>query len=113
MRHLHPDGQRDLVKRLEFYAKENTLIYSTHLPFMIDLQKPEGIRVITENNDGAFVTEELMESQPESKFVLQAALGMSGSTSYLISSKNLVVEGVDDYWYITALSKIAQNQYLA
>jgi predicted ATP-dependent endonuclease of OLD family len=102
--HLHPDGQRDLLSRLEHYAQDNVLIYSTHLPFMIDLQKPEGIRVITESTDGAFVTEELNESQPESKFVLQAALGMSGSTSYLLSQKNLVVEGVDDFWFISELS---------
>lgn len=102
--HLHPDGQRDLLRRLEHYAQDNTLIYSTHLPFMIDLQKPEGIRVITENNQGAFVTEELVNSQPESKFVLQAALGMSGATSYLLSQKNLVVEGVDDFWFLTEIS---------
>lgn len=107
--HLHPDGQRNLLERLEFYAGENTLIYSTHLPFMIDLKKPDGIRVITENTEGAFVTEELTNSQPESKFVLQAALGMSGSSSYLLSAKNLVVEGVDDFWFITALSSLFER----
>ena len=107
--HLHPDGQRDLLRRLEDYAKDNILIYSTHLPFMLDLQKPEGIRVITESKDGAFVTEELTDSQPESKFVLQAALGMSGATSYLLSTKNLVVEGVDDFWFLTALSGLFER----
>ncbi|HUZ61200.1 MAG TPA: ATP-binding protein [Hanamia sp.] len=107
--HLHPDGQRDLLKRLENYSKDNTLIYSTHLPFMIDLQNPEGIRVITESSAGSFVTEELTNSQPESKFVLQAALGMSGASSYLLSYKNLVVEGVDDFWFITALSNLFER----
>lgn len=107
--HLHPDGQRDLLTRLESYAKDNILIYSTHLPFMLDLQKPEGIRVIAESNEGAFVTEELTQSQPESKFVLQAALGMRGATSYLLSTKNLVVEGVDDFWFLTALSGLFER----
>lgn len=107
--HLHPDGQRDLLNRLESYAINNTLIYSTHLPFMIDLQKPDGIRVITESKGGAFVTEDLSNSQPESKFVLQAALGMSGSTSYLLANKNLVVEGVDDFWFLTALSALFER----
>lgn len=46
--HLHPDAQKDLLLRLEEYAKENTLIYTTHLPFMIDLRKPERIRVLSE-----------------------------------------------------------------
>jgi predicted ATP-dependent endonuclease of OLD family len=104
--HLHPDAQRDLLRRLEEYAKENVLIYTTHLPFMIDLRHPDRIRIINETNKGAVVSEDLSTSQPEARFVLQAALGMSGSLSYLLSEKNLVVEGVDDYWIISELSNL-------
>ena len=38
--HLHPGGQEDLLKRLDAYAVENTLIYTTHLPFLVDLREP-------------------------------------------------------------------------
>jgi predicted ATP-dependent endonuclease of OLD family len=107
--HLHPDAQRDLLKRLEAYAQENTLIYTTHLPFMIDLQKPDRIRVLSESNTGTVVTEDLTQSQPEAKLVLQAALGMSGSSNYLMSQRNLIVEGVDDYWIVTELSNILKR----
>jgi len=37
---------------------------------------------------------------------LQAALGMSARTSFLVANKNLVVEGVDDYMYLTTLSNL-------
>jgi len=104
--HLHPDAQKDLLVRMEAYAKDNTLIYTTHLPFMIDLRSPERIRVLSETEKGVIVTDDLTQSQPEGKFVLQAALGMSGSTSYLVAQRNLVVEGVDDYWIITELSRL-------
>jgi predicted ATP-dependent endonuclease of OLD family len=104
--HLHPDAQKDLLVRMEAYAKDNTLIYTTHLPFMIDLRSPERIRVLSETEKGVIVTDDLTQSQPEGKFVLQAALGMSGSTSYLVAQQNLVVEGVDDYWIITELSRL-------
>ena len=104
--HLHPDAQKDLLRRMEEYAKDNTLIYTTHLPFMIDLRAPERIRVLSETKNGIVVTDDLTQSQPEGKFVLQAALGMSGSTSYLVAQRNLVVEGVDDYWIITELSRL-------
>lgn len=108
--HLHPDAQRDLLIRLEEYAKENTLIYTTHLPFMIDLRKPERIRVLDDvPGGGVVVSDDLTQSQPEGKFVLQAALGMSGSTSYLVAEKNLVVEGVDDFWIITELSRLLKR----
>jgi hypothetical protein len=36
----------------------------------------------------------LTRSQPEAKLVLQAPLGMRGSTSYLVADRNLVVEGL-------------------
>jgi len=107
--HLHPEGQRDLLKRLEDYAKGNTLIYTSHLPFMIDLQAPERIRILTETKNGIVVTEDLSMPQPEGKLTLQAALGISGRMSFLLSERNLVVEGVDDYWLITALSNLMKR----
>ncbi|MCD6198159.1 MAG: AAA family ATPase [Deltaproteobacteria bacterium] len=110
--HLHPDAQKDLLVRMEAYAKDNTLIYTTHLPFMIDLRSPERIRILSETENGVIVTDDLTQSQPEGKFVLQAALGMSGSTSYLVAQRNLVVEGVDDYWIITELSRLLGNSDL-
>lgn len=107
--HLHPDAQRDLLDRLESYAEGNTLLYTTHLPFMIDLRQPDRIRVLNETTDGTKVTEDLTQSQPEARFTLQAALGMSGSQSYLLSHRNLVVEGVDDYWVVSELSNLLKR----
>ena len=59
-----------------------------------------------QTEDGAVVTDDLTSSQPQEKLTLQAALGMRANQSYLISQQNLVVEGVDDYWYITELSNL-------
>jgi predicted ATP-dependent endonuclease of OLD family len=104
--HLHPDAQRDLLRRLEAYAEGNVLIYSTHLPFMIDLRQPARIRVMSETEQGNAVSDDLSQSQPEGKLVLQAALGMSASASWLVAERNLVVEGVDDHWIVTELSNL-------
>lgn len=104
--HLHPGAQKDLLERLDEYAAGNTLIYTTHLPFMLDLRHPDRIRVISETATGAVVTNDLTQSQPEAKLTLQAAMGMSGSQSYLVAQRNLVVEGVDDYWILSELSNL-------
>lgn len=105
--HLHPDAQTDFLKRLEAYAQGNTLIYSTHLPFMLDLREPDRIRIISERSDGtAYVTEDLTLGKSEEKLTLQAALGMKGRQSYLVAQRNLVVEGVDDYMVLTELSNL-------
>ena len=108
--HLHPDAQKDLLDRLEHYAKGNTLLYTTHLPFMIDLNHPERIRVLEEtDDDGIVVTTNFTGSSPDTKFVLQAALGMDISENYFVTKNNLVVEGVEDYLVISALSNLLQE----
>lgn len=104
--HLHPGAQKDLLARFDEYAKGNTLIYSTHLPFMLDLRHPERIRVINDTDEGTVVTDDLTQTQPDAKLTLQAALGMSGSQSYLVAQRNVVVEGADDYMIITELSQL-------
>ena len=107
--HLHPDAQKDLLLRLEHYAEGNKLLYTTHLPFMIDLNHPDRVRVLKETENGIVVTTDFIESPPEAKFVLQAALGMDASQSFLVADRNLVVEGVNDYWVLTELSNLIQQ----
>lgn len=108
--HLHPNAQRDLLERLYAYSQENTLIYTTHLPFMIDLRRPENIKIIAEKDKATIITDDLSAGESDTKFVLESALGMSASTSYIIAHKNLIVEGVDDYWFITKLSNILKTK---
>lgn len=108
--HLHPDAQKDLLRRLAHYAEGNTLLYTTHLPFMIDLNHPDRIRVLKETDQGIVVTTNFTESPPEAKLVLQAALGMDASQSFLVAKRNLVVEGVDDYWILTELSNLLRRE---
>src|SRR5258706_2426972 len=91
--YLHPDAQRDLLRRLDEYAGANTLIYATHLPFMVGLEKPERIRILNETKEGTVVTSDLTGCQPEAKFTLHAALGIAASSSFLLAPRNLVVEG--------------------
>ena len=107
--HLHPEAQKDLLRRLEHYAKGNTLLYTTHLPFMIDLNYPDRIRVLKETDNGTVVTTDFTEDPPEARLVLQAALGMNASQSFLVAERNLVVEGVNDYWVLTELSHLLER----
>lgn len=101
--HLHPGGQDDLLKRLDAYAKENILIYTTHLPFLVDLREPQRIKVIRQTDTGAKVSDDLGAVRRDEKLVLQSALGMKARQNYLVSEKNLLVEGTHDYWILSEL----------
>jgi hypothetical protein len=107
--HLHPGGQADLLKRLDAYAEKNVLIYTTHLPFLIDLREPDRIHVIQEKEGYATVTDDLGASGPDEKMTLQAALGMKMNQHFLVSERNLVVEGVDDFYILSELSNLLRK----
>lgn len=107
--HLHPGGQADLLKRLDAYSEKNTTIYTTHLPFLVDVREPSRIRVISQVDGSAVVSDDLGASQSDEKLTLQAALGMRANRSCLVANRHLVVGGVDDYWILTELSNILQR----
>lgn len=107
--HLHPKAQDDLLKRLEAYCAGNQLIYTTHLPFMIDLTRPERIRVVDRTPNGTVVTDDIFGSDKDARFSLLAKLGMSASQSLLVGRYNLVVEGPEDYWFVLGMSEVMKR----
>ncbi len=56
--HLHPGGQKDLVRVLEDLSLKNQLIYTTHSPFMIDREKPERVLLVVKDKSGTRVDPE-------------------------------------------------------
>jgi len=53
--HLHPAGQKDLVKVLEDLSIKNQVLYTTHSPFMIDRKNPERVLLVQKDKDGTKV----------------------------------------------------------
>ena len=108
--HLHAAAQRDLLERMKEYSKNNQLIYTTHLPFMIDFARLDNIWVAEEKkDDGVVVNKDWATADKDARFTLQAALGLSWSQSLFVGQYNLVVEGVTDFWYLMTLSTIFQE----
>lgn len=108
--HLHASAQRDLLDRMRAYAAGNQLIYTTHLPFMIDFTRLDNIYVCEERvGEGVKVHQNWATADKDARFTLQAAMGLSWSQSLFVGQYNLVVEGVTDFWYLTAVSEMLRN----
>lgn len=108
--HLHAAAQRDLLERMKAYAKDNQLIYTTHLPFMIDFKRLDNIYVAEEvPKQGSKVHKNWATADKDARFTLQAALGLSWSQSLFVGQFNLIVEGVDDFWLLTTVSTIFEE----
>ena len=112
--HLHATAQRDLLVRMREFAKGNQLIYTTHMPFMIDIERLDNIRVCVESKDkGSTVSADFYAADEHARFPLQAALGLSISQSLFVGPYNLVVEGVTDFWLLSTMAAVLRSVNLA
>lgn len=106
---LHASAQADLLRFIESLSNEYQLIFTTHSPFMVDPAKLHQIRTITEEPDGAVVSETVQEKNPKTLFPLQAALGYDIAQNLFISPRNLAIEGVSDLVYLQHMSELCRR----
>lgn len=100
--HVHPKGQRDLLPIFEEIGAKYQLIYSTHLPFLINRNFPSRIRVVEKKQKlGTTVNNKPHSSRWKA---IRSAVGLLAADSFLLGDSCLVVEGVSDHLFIAGLS---------
>lgn len=105
--HLHPAGQRDLVRFFDGLGQNNQIIYTTHLPYMIDTGTPERARIVEIEDHHTKVIKGIVSSSRQPMMVIEAALGLSPSMSDLLGHRiTLIVEGTDDFVILNKLSGV-------
>ena len=103
--HLHPTAQQELIKFFEKLSEGNQLVYSTHSPFLIDGEHLHRVRPVTEDDTGhSHISVETWPKDRETIFPLQAAAGYAMVRGLFQHAKNVLVEGMSDYYYLHALS---------
>lgn len=102
--YLHAKSQGDLLKHLEDDFT-NQIIYTTHSPFMVPAHRLESVRTVNiDENAGTTVSND-PKGDARTLFPLQAALGYDLAQSLFVGPSNLVVEGVTDFWMLSAISE--------
>ncbi len=102
---LHPTAQQELIAFFEEIAKKNQLAYTTHSPFLIDGEHLERVRPVTEDETGhSRITLDGWPKDRETIFPLQAAAGYAMLRGLFQHRKNVLVEGMSDYYYLHGLS---------
>ncbi|MEC4749889.1 AAA family ATPase [Methylomicrobium sp. Wu6] len=101
--YLHARSQSDLLRHFEDDFS-NQIIYTTHSPFMVPTHALDSVRTVNiAENIGTTVTND-PAGDARTLFPLQAALGYDLAQSLFIGPNNLVVEGVTDFWILSAVS---------
>ena len=106
--HLHPTLQAKLIDLFERISKDNQLIYSTHLPFLVDGNHLERVRTVHLAGPEPQKTVVSNDVRPtgdrDTLFPIQAAVGYSIAQTLFLGKRSVIVEGITDYWLIKALN---------
>lgn len=105
---LHGLKQRDFRETISRLAKTNQTIYTTHSPFLVGPNELDIVRVVdmTNRTVGTKVHGNLSSGDPAALLPLQEALGYDLAQSLFAQKRNLVLEGLTDYWYIEAVAQL-------
>lgn len=113
--HLHGLKQRDFRETISRLATNNQTIYTTHSPFLVGPDELDMVRVVdmTDRKVGTKVHGVLSSVDPAALLPLQEALGYDLAQSLFSQTKNLVLEGLTDYWYMESVTQLLRAAKLA
>lgn len=105
---LHALKQRDFRSTITRLSEKNQTIYSTHSPFLVGPDELDLVRVVELKNrkEGTKVHTTISSSDPAGLLPLQEALGYDLAQSLFSQQRNLIVEGITDYWYLDAIAEL-------
>jgi predicted ATPase len=111
---LHAIKQRDFRNTISKLAAKNPTIYTTHSPFLVGPDELDIVRVVemSDRETGTKVHTSITSKDPAALLPLQEALGYDLAQSLFATQRNLICEGLTDYWYVDATSQMFANEGL-
>lgn len=106
--YLHAEGQVDLRKLIDQIADTGAqVVYSTHSPFMVDIDYPERVRYLKKTERGTRIDNNIWARAEQGFFPepVKAALGMNLVAAVLSQKTYVVVEGPGDKMVIHNFAK--------
>ena len=108
-------SRENSVSTISRLAEKNQTYYITHSPFLVGPSELDFVRVV-ELNDRAIGTKvhtSITSSDPAALLPLQEALGYDLAQSLFAQNRNLILEGLTDYWYLEAVAALLGDAGLA
>lgn len=108
---LHGLKQRDFRETISRLAETNQTIYTTHSPFLVGPDELDIVKVVEMKNrkEGTKVHTTISSSDPAGLLPLQEALGYDLAQSLFSQQRNLILEGITDYWYVDATANLLRE----
>lgn len=105
---LHALKQRDFRETISRLAQKNQTLFTTHSPFLVGPEELDIVRVVEmkDRASGTKVHTTISSDDPAGLLPLQEALGYDLAHSLFSQKRNLILEGITDYWYLEATSEL-------
>ncbi|ESU27074.1 hypothetical protein FLJC2902T_22520 [Flavobacterium limnosediminis JC2902] len=115
---LHVKANNDMLEVFENLAKSgHQIIYSTHSPSLIKLDKLHNIGLVLNTENEGTIVEGLTTSKLDSTYKKDAlqpiseAMGLEPLKDFsILSEKNVLLEGLSDFWYFESMAKILNKK---
>ena len=119
--HLHVKAQKDILKLINKLAsvqngkKADQIIYSTHSPYLIEVEHLSRIKLILNTEKQGTKIEDITTSKINTEYKRDAlqpiadAIGLSVGEFYVLGRKNVLLEGVSDFYYFLGMKKILER----
>lgn len=107
---LHPIAQYDLAKFFKKLSEENQLIYTSHSPFLVDMDNLANVKAVYIDSETGRtkISSNLRYNDLDSEksiYPVHAALGLTVSDTLLLGCKPILVEGPSDQIYLTLIKR--------
>jgi len=108
---LHGLKQAEFRLTISRLSEKNQTIFTTHSPFLVGANELDLVRVVEMNNreEGTIVHTTVTAKDSSAMLPLQEALGYDLAQTLFVHQKNLVLEGLTDYWYLEAISNLLKE----
>lgn len=109
---LHGLKQRDFRGTISRLAQKNQTIYTTHSPFLVGPDELDIVKVVEliDRKEGTKVHTTISSSDPAGLLPLQEAFGYDLAQSLFAQQRNLILEGLTDYWYLDATAQLLRDE---
>lgn len=107
---LHPLAQYDLAKFFRKLSEDNQLIYTSHSPFLVDMDNLANVKAVYIDSETGRtkVSSNLRHKEVDAEksiFPVHAALGLTVSDTLLLGCLPVLVEGPSDQIYLSLIKR--------
>lgn len=109
--YLHAKAQRDILVHLEAVSNECQIMFSTHSPYLIEPDKLDRVRLVQKLVESGTVVENKIHAVADKETLtpILSAIGLELAQGIIAVERinNVIVEGISDYYYLSAVAVIA------